>query len=637
MSNNNYNGYVECPECGSQVGVWRQKCPTCGLTLGGKLFGSLTGYTQNEIKKIFKNPEIKSIKRKAASIQSNTAAHLERNTQFQHYHTKTGHGWAAEDANALDDTLSGKKVEKIGINNELNGPDRIRNGIPIQTKYCNTPQNTINSAFDNSTNLYRYSGQKLEVPADQYEVCIELMKDKIRNGLVKDAYGNIITDPEEANNIISKGSYTYQQAQNIAKAGNIDSLLFDVKNNIISTVYVGGISLLVSFARYKWDGVDTKSALKCAVSDAIQVGGISMLTGILSSQILRTRSAAGLTILMKPSIRAIYHSSTLGKTAIEKIASVATGKSIYGAAAINNVSKLLRSNVVTSCIATTIITAPDFYRAAISQNISWAQFGKNLTVNVASVAGGVGGWAAGAAAGAAAGSVVPGIGNVIGGIIGGLIGAFGGGTLASTGAKAGLDYFIKDDAEEMIELVQDVFEQLCFDYLLSKEEVKIATSKLQNIINESWLRDMYGVGSEYRKSWAYSRLEKTFERIIKDRPYVKLPDEENFEEVIMELAEVLENDNLNNEISDEHLDKILSDLDSIDIRILQFLINNINLKDGCSIGNICEYVKISYGKMVLRLETLYNNEYIARNGYDLNYFYFINPKKLNQINYILKN
>jgi hypothetical protein len=45
-----------------------------------------------------------------------------------------GHGFAAEDANALNDKLRGKKVEKVGKNNELNGPDRIVNGKMIQTK-----------------------------------------------------------------------------------------------------------------------------------------------------------------------------------------------------------------------------------------------------------------------------------------------------------------------------------------------------------------------------------------------------------------------------------------------------------------------------------------------------------------------
>ena len=429
------------------------------------------------------------------------------------------------------------------MDNTKNGPDRIVDGnISIQTKYYSTSKGTVNAAFDSVTKQYRYPGQQLEVPSDQFDECINLMKDKINAGLVKNAEGNTITDPEEAYKIIRKGSVTYQQAKNIAKAGNIDSLIFDVKNNVITTGYVGGIAFLVSFARYKWSGTNTKNALKCALSDALQSGGIAMLTGVLSSQFMRCRSAAGLTVLMRPGVRAVYHSSKFGKVAIEKLASAAAGKALSGAAAINSVAKLLRSNIVTSCVSTAVITAPDFYRAVILKNVSWAQFGKNLAVNASGVAGGVGGWMAGAAAGAAAGSVIPGVGNVIGGVIGGILGALGGGTLASMGAKAGLDHVIKDDAEEMLELLQDVFTQLCFDYLLSEEEANQALSRLQSTINDSWLRDMYGFSETNtgRKNFASTSLEPEFESIIRNRPRISPPTAEEMDAVLEDLANAAE-------------------------------------------------------------------------------------------------
>ena len=59
--------------------------------------------------------------------------------QYPKYRNKQGHGWAAEDANAMADRLSGKKVEQVGRDNCLNGADRISNGIEIQTKYCSSP------------------------------------------------------------------------------------------------------------------------------------------------------------------------------------------------------------------------------------------------------------------------------------------------------------------------------------------------------------------------------------------------------------------------------------------------------------------------------------------------------------------
>ena len=82
-------------------------------------------------------------------IHSSIASHLETETQFQKYHnTRAGHSFAAEDANALNDVLSGKHVDKSGLSNAKNGPDRIVNGTQyIQTKYCQSAQKTINAAF----------------------------------------------------------------------------------------------------------------------------------------------------------------------------------------------------------------------------------------------------------------------------------------------------------------------------------------------------------------------------------------------------------------------------------------------------------------------------------------------------------
>ena len=67
--------------------------------------------------------------------------------QYPKYRNKQGHGWAAADANAMADRLSGKKVEQFGRDNCLNGADRISNGIEIQTKYCSSPSKTIGACL----------------------------------------------------------------------------------------------------------------------------------------------------------------------------------------------------------------------------------------------------------------------------------------------------------------------------------------------------------------------------------------------------------------------------------------------------------------------------------------------------------
>lgn len=53
-----------------------------------------------------------------------------------------------------------------------------------------------------------------EVPKDQYEEDVRLMKEKIKEGKVPG-----VTNPEDAKKLVKKGLVTYAQAAKIAKAG----------------------------------------------------------------------------------------------------------------------------------------------------------------------------------------------------------------------------------------------------------------------------------------------------------------------------------------------------------------------------------------------------------------------------------
>ena len=169
-------------------------------------------------------------------------------TQVGRFHTKGGHGFAAEDANALADRLHGKNVEVVGTSHAANGADRIVDGVPIQTKYCQTAGLTVGDAFDPQTGKYRYQGQCLEVPCDQYDECVRLMKDKIGKGQVPG-----VVDPQEAENIVKKGEVSYKQARNIARAGTVDSILYDLKSQAVTSSYVFAIGFAVRFAQCKWN------------------------------------------------------------------------------------------------------------------------------------------------------------------------------------------------------------------------------------------------------------------------------------------------------------------------------------------------------------------------------------------------
>jgi len=215
-------------------------------------------------------------------IPPESARRLEQ-LQISKYHTEGGHGFVAEDAGVFADVVRGRRVERTGISNSVDGPDRIANGIAVQTKYFQTPQATVNAAFDPATGRYRYQGQMLEVPADQYDACVKLFQEKIAQGKVPG-----VADPGEAKNIVRKGSITYKQARNIAQAGNIDSILFDVKTQSITSGYLFGISFAVDFAWRIWKGDDPKQAIRGAIRSGIDAGNQALIIGVLSAQALRT-------------------------------------------------------------------------------------------------------------------------------------------------------------------------------------------------------------------------------------------------------------------------------------------------------------------------------------------------------------
>ena len=448
--------------------------------------------------------------------------------QIAKYHTKGGHGFSAEDANALSDRISLKQVDVTGTSNETNGPDRIVDNVKIQTKYYQTPKGTIEAAFDSKSGIYRYDGQLLEVPLDQYDDCLRMMENKIRENKVPG-----ITDPAEAKNLVKKGTVTYRQARNIARAGNIDSLRFDAKTQAVTSSYVFAISFLISYSRAKWNGKTDRESAAHAVQVALSAGTTTFVTGVITAQILRTRSAAIGAVAMRSGVKFAYKSS-LGKQAVEKLAQASLGKAVYGAAALNHVSKLLRSNIITSAIATVVVTTPDFYRAALARNISWAQFTKNLLVNVSGVATGVGGWMGGAIVGTA-------VGGPVGGIVGGIVGAVSGGSVGSAGAKIVADQFAPDDAQQMTELIQKVSEQLLFEYLMSESEVQTFAKRLQKMVNAAWLRKMYCAGNKGSRSkscreFARQHLEHICESIVKKRQKIKAPDVELVQHEIDNLA-----------------------------------------------------------------------------------------------------
>ena len=347
-------------------------------------------------------------------------------TQWTRYSAARGHGWGAEDWNALVDRLCGKDVDKVGITNELNGADRIVTGVKVQTKDCSSAYDSVANAFRDGA--YRYPGQKLEVPKGQGEDAIRYFRERISRGEVPG-----VSDPSAAKDIVIEGHCTYEQAVKVAKAGNLESLKFDVMNQMVTCSMVAGLTFAVTYAGGRVSGMTPEQAFRAALSRSVATGASYLAVSVAVQQFLRTPAGRNTAALATKGAKRIVDAackSGTGQKVICRAFAAQAGKGTTEAAARVAATKLLRTNMITAAVTTIAVTVPDVVRS-VSGKQSWAETGKNALVNTSATCGG---WS-GAMAGAAAGSLIfPGIGTTIGGLIGGLAG----GLAAQFGARKAL-------------------------------------------------------------------------------------------------------------------------------------------------------------------------------------------------------
>lgn len=361
------------------------------------------------------------------------AGNLDYNSR-QLYNTNwggKGHGIAAEEANTMIDRIKGREAEIVGRDNAKNGADRVVDGQEIQTKYYKTAVKSINGGFDNKGDgLYKYydkdgNPMQLEVPKDQYEKAVEHMKRKISEGKVPG-----VTEPDQATSLVRRGNTTYQEAMNVTKFCTKESLLFDATQGAKVGVMSGGIATAVTVAQgvINKDGAETivKNSLKAGTKSATQ----AMATSVVANQAMR---------------------SVIGKVA--------------------------NKNVVTACVATAVLTVGDVYKSFTGEQ-SFKQTGKNFVKNGAGVSGGM----AGVMMGASLGSVVPVVGTVVGGLIGGIVGATAASKVADIVMTEWLD--VKDDVDEMLEILNRILYGLQEQYWFSEDEEQI----LADVLRQSDLR-----------------------------------------------------------------------------------------------------------------------------------------------------
>ena len=463
----------------------------------------------------------------ASKVIYGNVSNASTNYGLDKFSTPRGHGFAAERANHIYDTLTGKKAVIVGDDNAANGADRMVNGISIQSKYCSSGSKCIQECFRDGK--FRYinpdgTPMQIEVPSDKYDSAVEVMKNRIRRGEVPN-----VTNPEEAKNIVRKGHFTYEQAKNIAKAGTVESIAFDSVNGAIIATSAFGISSCLTFATSIWNGEDFNAALKNATYSGLKVGGTAFITAILASQLSR----AGLNSLLVGSSEAVV--GVLGsKASAVLVNAFRSGGNIYGAAAMKSAAKLLRGNVITAGISVVVLSTVDVVNI-FRGRISGKQLFKNIANTASTVAGGTAGWVGGATAGAALGSVVPIVGTAVGGFVGGLLGSFGGGAVAGKVSNKVLNNFIEDDVNEMLRIIEKEFSELSVDYLLNKEEAESVIDDLKEDLTGSTLKDMFA--DDDQEEFARDLILPHIESIVKNRKKIKLPTEK---QMCQELRIVLE-------------------------------------------------------------------------------------------------
>lgn len=438
----------------------------------------------------------------AVNADMNAAA---QQTQMDKFQAAQGHGYAAEQANNLYDILTGKDAKIVGGDNAKDGPDRMVNGVNIQTKYCHDAASSVQAAFENGQ--YRYvnadgSPMQLEVPADQYEKAVELMAKRIERGEVPG-----VTDPEQAKEIVRKGKFTYQQAVNITKFGTIESIAFDAVNGAIICTSAFGITAALTFAQHCWQGDPMDVAVEEAAYSGLQVGGAAFANSVITAQLMRTdlpKLLQGPTDvivdLLGPKVSAVLANA------------LRDGANIYGAAAMKSLSKLLRCNFVTSTVMTFVLSASDI-RNAFRGRISV----KQLIKNIATVGGGfVGGTVAVMAGQAILGLATGGASTLVA-----AVGGMAGGMAGSSGAHALVGQFVEDDAVEMTRLIEDAFCRQAQDYLLNQDELEIALDELNLKLTGEKLLDMYA--SPNHKAYAEQFVKEIVERTVQGRCRIYMP------------------------------------------------------------------------------------------------------------------
>ena len=468
----------------------------------------------------------------AATINSNGEVFVEQRAAVNN---PAGHGELAEEANSIIDRLQGHQAEILGRDNAKNGPDRSVDGVLIQTKYYKTARGSLEACFDPSSHQYRYLAEdrtpmQLEVPKDQYEQVLRGFEKKISQGKVPG-----VSDPRDAEKIVRKGKLTYDQAVNLAKPGTADSLKYDAATGAVTCSCAFGLSFLATtFMAYR-ETRDINGAVQAGIAAGVQVFGLSFAQHMVVSQLSRTGLSNA---LMAPS------QAVVGKLGFKASATIVnglralTGKTaISGAAASNQLAKMLRGNAVSAAVTLAVFSVPETYKL-FQGKASGAQYAQNMACLATSVAGGIAGaTAAGIAAakvGAVAGTAVsPGVGTIVG-LAGGMVG----GTVGTVAAGVVGGILFEGDSASVGRYFNATVSCMAVEYLLDGREMDELLAVLDGVKPEEFKALMEEtLPSQFQEAKVRAFLVPMFDEIVSRRERFALPTSRQISEALVKFEQ----------------------------------------------------------------------------------------------------
>lgn len=488
----------------------------------------------------YKESYKKTIKEAAISAE-NIFADLEAiiPENYARVNSKHGHGEMAEESLTLLDKIQGKDAEVVGRTNEKNGADRIVNGVEIQTKYYKTGKRCINACFDKTTGKFRYINSKgepmmVEVPKDKYAEAINEFRNRIVEGKVPG-----VTNPNDASKYIKKGQLTYKQALKLCRPGTIESLTYDIATGAINCSFTFGISFLATYIFAYSKSENKKEAFNSAFLTAFQVFGLSFFAHILTQQIARTTLTKHLIPFSNYIVQQMGYKSV--QTIVNAIRSMAGKSAISGATEMKQLSKILRSNTITTTFTFMVFSIPDTYNI-FRKRISSAQYTKNMLSLIGTMAtasaGTLGTSLAATKIGAMAGTTIsPGIGTLIGisgGVAGGLIG---GKVIKMLG-----NHIKEDDSIILSRLYNGIVVNMIYEYMLTESEVDMLIEKF-NVIKPKEFKELFAKvqAVDKQEELIENFIKHYFEEIVKNRTKIPLPKTEDLVDFFQDFSKQVEN------------------------------------------------------------------------------------------------